>query len=103
MIVKNLSQLKKALADGCEFQIIKHYIKPEHTGEVRKVKKMQTNGMYSVVTNNDNSVVNTWNDGKGSWIDFGKAKDWNFGEDGVITFSPIFKGEPRPVWAIKLI
>ena len=99
-MVQNLSQLKKALANGAEFEIIEHYLKPEHSGEVRMASVIQTNGMYSVVTNGKNeSVVNEANDGKGFWIGFEKASQWAFdGED--ITFC-LRSG--RPVWKIRLL
>lgn len=80
MKVTNLSQLKKALAAGHDFKIIEHFKKPEHTGEIRHVSKMQTNGFYSVIKDDPESPVSKANRGLGYWLDFGKAADWLFTE-----------------------
>lgn len=99
-MVKNLSQFKKALATGRQFEIIEHYLKPQHTGEIRKANVMQTNGMYSIVTNGINEeIANTVNGGKGMWLDFGKASQWVF--DGeYITYKLI---TDQLVWKIRMV
>lgn len=81
-MIKNLSQLKKAVNNGLSFKIVKHYIKPEYTGQIRKPNKIQTNGFYSIVENEPENPVTLANYGKGSWIEYGKASDWIF-ENGI--------------------
>ena len=101
MKIANLSQLKRAFAAGHDFEIVEQYIKPEHTGEIRRVNVLQTNGMYTHVVGGklDNAeMVNAWNYGKGSWIDFGKAGDWTFCDD-LCTFA--FRG--RKIWTIRIL
>lgn len=80
--IKKLSQLKKAINNGRTFIIKKHYIKPEFTGQRRKPSVIQTNGFYSIIPDNCDSQVNTFNNCKGSWIAYGKASDWKF-ENGL--------------------
>ena len=76
MEIKNLSQLKKALKDH-PFEIIQH-CKPDYVGQVRIAQKMQSNGLYSGIYNNPEHEISKANDGKGSWLDFGKAAEWKF-------------------------
>ena len=97
-MINNLSQLKKAINNGAMFTIIKHYIKPEYTGQIRKPNKIQTNGFYSIVTEEPENPVSKANDGKGSWIEYGKASDWTF-ENGICTQH--YHG--RGVWEIQVI
>lgn len=80
MKIQNLSQLKRALTEGAEFQIIEHFKKPEQSGQIRVVSKVQTNGIYSKVKDNPKHEVNQYNNGKGSWVKFGKASEWTFTE-----------------------
>ena len=39
---------------------------------------MQSNGLYSGIYNNPEHEISKANDGKGSWLDFGKASEWKF-------------------------
>jgi hypothetical protein len=78
MIVKNLSQLKKAISAKTPFRIVEHYIKPEFSGQVRLPNVIQTNGFYSVEDGKPDSKVSQANYGKGYWLDYGKASEWTF-------------------------
>lgn len=98
MTINNLSQLKRALASGHSFIILEHFLKPEHTGEIRTVQKMQTNGMYTGILNDPEHYVSRYNNGLGSWIDFGKASNWNFkNSECTLTIGQ------RKIWKIKVI
>ena len=97
-MINNLSQLKKAINNGQSFKILKHYIHPEYTGQVRKPNKIQTNGFYSIVENEPNNPLNTVNYGKGSWVEYGKASEWTF-DNGVCKFA--YRG--KPVWEIQFV
>ena len=77
-MIKNLSQLKKALVKGARFQIIEHFIFPERNGEIREVNVVQTNGIYTIIPDEPDSRITKANRGKGSWLGFGKASDWTF-------------------------
>ena len=79
--IKNLNQLKRAVNEGRTFVIKKHYIRPNYAGQRRKPNVVQTNGFYSIIPDDPDSVVSTANNGKGSWIEFGKASDWTFEND----------------------
>lgn len=94
MIVKNLSQFKREIKGGRNFKIIEHFIKPECNGEIRIPSVVQTNGFYSKIKDDATNRSNS-NYGKGIWIEYDKAKDYIFNEDGTI----IQKG----VWKIKLL
>ena len=88
MIIKNLSQFKKAIASKAPFQIVEHYIKPECTGQVRRPNVIQTNGFYSVEEGKPDSKISRANYGKGCWLEYGKASEWTFdGEYITRTFS----------------
>lgn len=100
-MVKNLSQFKRAMNEGKCFRIIEHFIKPEHSGEVRKPNIVQTNGMYTINPCDLDSWETLANNGKGMWIKFGKASDWKFNEDG--TIEQYSSSHNRAIWKIKLL
>lgn len=93
--VKNLSQFKKAISAGYAFKIVKHYIKPELSGQIRKPNKVQTNAFYSVVQGEPNNPVSLANDGKGYYLNYGKAGDWDFSGDTIKMYAG-----GNPVWEI---
>lgn len=102
-MIKNLSQLKKAINNGASFKIIEHYIHPEYTGQIRKPNIIQTNGFYSIVPNDPKNEVTEANNGKGSWFEYGKVSDWKF-ENGICYNFRTLKGYPtEKVWAIEII
>lgn len=84
---RNLSQIKKAIAAGYAFKIIKHYIKPELSGQLRKANKIQTNGFYSIVPGEPENPVSLANSGRGYWLDYDAAKNWKFDGDIITRFS----------------
>ncbi len=43
--IKNLSQLMRAIKEGRRFRIIKHYVRPDFSGQLREPGKIQTNGV----------------------------------------------------------
>ena len=98
MEIKNLAQLKRVIKEGHKFIIRKHYIKPEYEGQIRKPNVVQTNGFYSIEDGKPNSNVTLANNGKGSWIEYGKASEWTF-ENGLCKQS--FRG--RDIWEIEFI
>ena len=93
--VKNLSQFKKAISARYAFKIVKHYIKPELSGQIRKPNKVQTNAFYSVVQGEPNNPVSLANDGKGYYLNYGKAGDWDFTGDTIKMYAG-----GNPVWEI---
>lgn len=80
-MITNLSQLKKAIENKQEFKVIDHW-KSENIGQIRKPNIIQTNGFYSIIPNEPNYKLSIANGGEGSWIDYGKASQWEF-KDGV--------------------
>ena len=86
--IKNLSQLKKAIEEKRRFEIVNHYIKPEHIGQIRKPNIVQTNGFYSVMDEQPEHEISKANYGKGCWLDYGKASEWKF-EDGICKFKNV--------------
>lgn len=84
-MVKNLSQLKKALVLGARFDIVEHFNKPEWTGQKRVVKTVQTNGIYSAIAGEPDSPLSNSNYGKGIWLAFDKASNWTF-DNGIATY-----------------
>lgn len=98
MEIKNLAQLKKAIKSGNKFIIRKHYVRPEYEGQIRKPNVIQTNGFYSIEDGKPDSKVTLANNGKGSWIEYGRASDWKF-ENGICKQS--YCG--RETWEIEFI
>ena len=111
LTIRNLSQLKKALTHGRTFEIVEQYLKPEMSGQIRRVEVVQTNGIYSHAVGGcdaeTQSMINAWNYGKGSWVSFGKASDWVF--DGTdCTLSVTRSGShlgtrTHKVWTIRVL
>lgn len=97
-MIKNLSQLKKAINEKRHFIIRKHYVRPEYEGQERIPNVIQTNAFYSVVANEPENPVSLGNRGKGSFCEYGKASDWTF-EDGVCKQNYFGK----PLWEIEFI
>jgi hypothetical protein len=82
MTIKNLSQLKRAINENASFTIVKHYMHPEFDGQIRTPNVKQTNGFYSVIKDNPDHFVSKANYGKGYWLTYGKAGEWEF-VDGI--------------------
>lgn len=68
-MVKNLSQLKKALKKDGTIQILDHCRK-NCIGEIRTIKTVNTVGFYSTPPNQDRDI----------FCDWGKATSWEFNE-----------------------
>lgn len=98
MEIKNLSQFKKAMQNGCTFEIVEHFIRPEYIGQIRCVQVMQTNGMYTGISGKPDAELSKANHGRGSWIEFGKAGDWTF-SDGLCKQS--IRG--NPIWTLRVM
>lgn len=103
MEIKNLSQLKKAINSGHQFVILEHYIHPKYTGQIRKPIVTQTNGFYSADIDDIAAGIPLANSGKGVWLSYGKASDWQFDGNECILFTRYMRnGETiaSPVWRI---
>lgn len=98
MEIKNLAQLKRAISSKQCFVIKQHFMKPECTGQTRQPNVIQTNGFYSIIKDNLDHEVSLANNCRGSWLPYGKAKDWTF-TDGTCRYAP----GGKPVWEIIFI
>ncbi|MDO4649382.1 MAG: peptidylprolyl isomerase [Eubacteriales bacterium] len=98
-MVQNLSQFKRAMKDGQCFEILEHYIHPEFAGQIRKPNYVQTNAFYTVIPGEPESWISKANNGRGFYLEYGKAKDWSFADDGTITMA--LRG--NPVMKIRMI
>ena len=90
--IKNLSQLKKAIANKQKFLIVKHYFHEECVGQIRTPNVVQTNGFYSIIENEPNSKVSMANNGKGYWYGYEKASCYDFNENNIVF--KLENGEP---------
>ena len=99
MTINNLSQLKKAMKAGHDFVIEKHYCHPEYTGQVRTVKECGTTFMYTGIKDEPYHKVSQLNSGKGCYLNFGKASDWEF-KNGLCTMYSRLK---NPIWTIRVV
>jgi hypothetical protein len=77
--INNLSELKKFLQIGSEFKVLKHQ-KPKLVGQLRKVTKVQTNAVYTIIPNEPEHENSKCNGGKGLRMDFDKANHYEFGD-----------------------
>lgn len=77
MLIKNLSELKKRINENRPFYIHNHRVEA-FIGQVRIAHIKQTNGVYLWVYNDPNNRVTLANNGKGSWLEYGKASMWRF-------------------------
>lgn len=81
MMIKNLSQLKRALQVGTRFEILQH-MKKDCEGEIRRVVSINTVSIHSVVDGQPEHKNSLANNGKGTSLYFKKATEWEF-HDGV--------------------
>lgn len=79
-MANNLSQLKKALIPGAEFEIVGH-CRPECIGQSRRVNIANTAGFYSVIPDEPEGKASLANGGKGSFLGWSKARFWKFEND----------------------
>lgn len=76
----NLATIKRNIKSGMEFEVVNHRM--EHwIGQIRKPNKIQTNGVYTIVKGDPEHNVSKANNGKGVWMEYGKASDWEFYAD----------------------
>ena len=82
MIIQSLNQLKRVLIPGVEFEIILHS-RPECIGQIRRVTKSNTVGVYTVIPSEPDNRFSIGNNGLGSYLNWGPAKYWTFDSEGV--------------------
>ena len=82
--IKNLNQMKKAINAGRSFRVIKHYIHEDYTGQIRKPNVIQTHGFYSICENDPESRATKANGGKGVYLEYGKAGDYEFTDKSIL-------------------
>ena len=81
--VKNLAALKRALTKGTEFEITS-YIRDNVEDQLRSVNYADTTGIYSIRPDALDSNETLANNGRGSYLKWGNAADWEF-SSGVCT------------------
>ena len=99
MDIKNLSQFKKAMQNGHDFVVEKHYCHPEYIGQVRTVKECGTSFMYTGIKDEPLHKVSQLNNGKGCYLNFRKASDWKF-ENGLCT---MINRKNEPLFTFRVI
>ena len=77
-MIKNFADLKRAIQAKTPFLIVEHYTCPEFSQKIRIPTVVQTNGFYSIVKDTPDATETLANNGKGIWMEFGKAGDWTF-------------------------
>lgn len=75
MKIKTLSDIKREMKNKRPYYIVDH-MRNEFIGQVRIANVIQANGVYIHEYNNPDSGVTLANNGRGSWLEYGKAKDW---------------------------
>lgn len=79
-MIKNLSQLKKKLIPGIQFEILEHK-RPECVGQRREINIANTQGFYSIIPGKPEHSISLANGGKGYWLPWYKAPYWSFKGD----------------------
>ncbi len=101
MEIKNLAQLKRVIQEKREF-IIRAHRQEKFLGQKRIPNVVQSNGFYSVISGQPEHEVSCANHGKGSWIDFGKATQWEFQEETCSMYLPEMEHIPENlIWTIE--
>lgn len=100
--VANLSQLKKALQKGARFRVLNHH-KPHLAGQLREVRSVKTIGIYTFNPEDKNSDLSTCNGGKGTWMDYGPATHYIFGDTIKWFKKPIGSEDNTLIMEFKII
>lgn len=80
-MIRNLNQLKKAMAANPRVEIVGHCRK-ECIGQIRRVTLANTVGLYSLPQELTGEESQRLNNGKGLFLSWEKAPAWDF-ENGV--------------------
>jgi hypothetical protein len=80
-MIKNLSQLKKALKANPRLEITGH-CQSDYVGQVRRVTLANSVGFYSVMDGQPDHKISRANQGRGSVLYWSNAPFWTF-RDGV--------------------
>lgn len=75
--MKNLSELKRILIKDKHFKTLDS-INKNNIGQIRKVTKCDTTGIYSIILNKPESEISTCNNGNGIYLEWKKASNWTF-------------------------
>ena len=101
MEIKNLAQLKRGIQEKREF-IIRAHRQEKFLGQKRIPNVLKSNGFYSVISGQPEHEVSRVNHGKGSWIDFGKAAQWEFQEGTCSMYLPEMEHiSENLIWTIE--
>ena len=79
MQIKTLADIKREMKNKRPYYICNHRIE-RFIGQIRVANVIQTNGVYLHVYNEPENAVTLANNCKGSWLEYGKAKDWEIDE-----------------------
>ena len=77
-MIKNFADLKRAIQAKTPFLIVEHYTRPEFSQKIRIPTVVLSRGFYSIVKDSPDATETLANNGKGIWMEFGKAGDWTF-------------------------
>lgn len=75
MQINTLADIKRNMSEKRLFYICDHKIS-EFIDQVRVPSGAQSNGVYSRIYNNPKSTISLANGGRGSWLEYGKAANW---------------------------
>jgi hypothetical protein len=92
-MIKNLSQLKKALKAGATFEITAH-CRPDCIGQQRQVTKANTQGFYSILPAEPQSKTSLANGEKGSWLGWSNAPFWSLKTESAPS-TPVIEADGR--------
>lgn len=90
MKIKTLADIKREMGNRRPYYIHNHRVS-EFIGQIRVANVIQTNGVYLHVYNEPLNRISLCNGNKGSWLEYGKAKDWEI--DSLTGHCILYQGE----------
>ena len=80
-MIENLTQLKKVMKQGTQFEVIAHW-RADYVGQIRKVTFANKHGFFSIVVSDPTHRINKGNGGKGPALGWNEVSAWSF-QDGI--------------------
>lgn len=90
MKIKTLADIKREMSNKRPYYVHNHK-NADYNGQVIVANVIQTNGVYLHAYGEPNNMFTLANNGKGSWLKYGKAKDWEI--DGLTGHCFLYVGE----------
>ena len=92
MRIKTLADVKKEMKAKRPFYVVNHRVL-DYIGQIRIANIIQSNGVYLHVYGEPINPTTLANNGRGSWLEYGKASDWEI--DDLTGHCILYSGEHK--------